>query len=110
MEYLFSYGTLQYPAVQQSSFGRLLKGKKDFLLGYKIEQTKIEDESVVSTSGDEYHPIAVYTGNTGDSIEGVVFEITAEELQKSDEYEVSQYKRVEAVLKSGKRAWVYIKQ
>lgn len=106
---LFSYGTLQYPAVQQSSFGRLLKGQKDVLLGYKIEQIKIEDASVVSTSGDEYHPIAVYTGNNDDEIDGIVFEVSEDELKKSDEYEVSQYRRVETKLRSGKKTWVYAK-
>lgn len=108
MENLFSYGTLQYPAVQQSSFGRLLDGEQDVLLGFKIEQTKIEDANVVATSGDEYHPIAVYTGDFSDTVEGMVFEITAEELRQSDKYEVSQYRRVEAILKSGKKAWVYM--
>ncbi|MFX3626117.1 MAG: gamma-glutamylcyclotransferase family protein [bacterium] len=109
MENLFSYGTLQYPSVQQNSFGRLLEGERDYLLGYKIEQTKIEDATVVATSGDEYHPIAIYTGNVDDSISGMVFSITKEELQKSDAYEVSQYKRVGVKLKSGKDAWVYVR-
>jgi gamma-glutamylcyclotransferase (GGCT)/AIG2-like uncharacterized protein YtfP len=109
MENLFSYGTLQYESVQLSSFGRLLEGEKDYLVGYEIEQTKIENTDVVATSGDEYHPIAVYTGNTNDSIEGKVFKISKEELQKSDEYEVSQYRRVEVTLRSGKQAWVYVK-
>lgn len=108
MENLFSYGTLQYNSVQQSSFGRLLEGEKDILVGYKIEQTKIDNANVVATSGDEYHPIAIYTGNIGDTVEGMVFSITKEELQKSDDYEVSQYRRVEATLKSGKKAWVYV--
>ena len=35
--------------------------------------------------------------------------ITAAELAAADTHEVSAYKRVEAVLKSGKSAWVYVK-
>ncbi|TWF46555.1 hypothetical protein [Neorhizobium alkalisoli] len=31
---LFSYGTLQYPEVQKASFGRLLEGTDDAILGF----------------------------------------------------------------------------
>lgn len=79
---LFSYGTLQLESVQQSSFGRLLKGAKDTLVGYKVEDTLIDNEEVVKTSGLAYHPIAIYTGNTSDEIDGVVFEITEDELKR----------------------------
>ncbi|RUM82060.1 MAG: gamma-glutamylcyclotransferase, partial [Candidatus Thioglobus sp.] len=33
---------------------------------------------------------------------------TADELAQSDEYEVDEYQRVLAKLKSGKQAWVYV--
>lgn len=108
MQNLFSYGTLQLESVQQSSFGRLLKGTKDTLVGYELEEIHIDDEGVVATSGLAYHPIAFYTGDSSDEIEGIVFEITDDELHQSDKYEVSQYRRVEATLKSGTRAWVYV--
>ena len=39
----------------------------------------------------------------------MVFEITADELAAADAYEVADYKRVEIMLLSGKKAWVYIK-
>ncbi|TMH53138.1 MAG: hypothetical protein E6H60_04520 [Betaproteobacteria bacterium] len=40
---------------------------------------------------------------------GTVFEITNAELAAADQYEqVATYKRVAAMLASGKRAWVYI--
>jgi hypothetical protein len=35
-EKLFSYGTLQYEAVQLDTFGRTLLGQKDVLLGYRL--------------------------------------------------------------------------
>jgi len=38
-----------------------------------------------------------------------VFEITQQELEAADRYEVSDYKRVSVLLKSGVHAWVYIK-
>ncbi len=40
MEKLFSYGTLQYEAVQLDTFGRKLDGKKDKLFKHKIERVK----------------------------------------------------------------------
>jgi hypothetical protein len=42
-------------------------------------------------------------------VSGTVFKITAEELAAADAYEVSDYKRIETILASGTRAWVYIK-
>jgi hypothetical protein len=39
----------------------------------------------------------------------MVFEITAAELAAADRYEVADYKRVEVVLCSGLKAWVYVK-
>jgi hypothetical protein len=37
------------------------------------------------------------------------YAVTAAELAAADAYEVSAYKRIEVVLKSGKSAWVYVK-
>ena len=108
MENLFSYGTLQIENVQLDTFGRLLAGSADSLSGYKKEMVKIEDEKVVATSGEAYHPIITFTDNPNDEIAGTVFEITPEELKQADEYEVDSYKRISVQLKSGKKAWVYV--
>lgn len=108
MENLFSYGTLQNDNVQIETFGRLLTGQKDILPGYKKTMVKIKDENVVATSGEAYHPIISYTGNASDEIEGTVFQVTKDELMQVDEYEVDSYKRVAAILSSGKSAWVYV--
>lgn len=107
--YLFSYGTLQKEKVQLSSFGRILKGAKDALPKYQLQQLKITDEEVLAKSEQAYHPIAVYTNNTNDVIEGIVFEISEEELLAADAYEVADYKRVAVMLSSGLEAWVYVK-
>ena len=37
MERLFSYGTLQLPEVQTATFGRLLQGQADSLVGFRQE-------------------------------------------------------------------------
>ena len=107
--YLFSYGTLQLESVQRSSFGRLLEGKADALQGYRQEMLEITDPQVLTTSGERFHPVLVQSGNMADEIPGTVFQITPEELAAADKYEVANYKRIEVTLKSGRRAWVYVK-
>ncbi|WP_158812937.1 gamma-glutamylcyclotransferase family protein [Methylocapsa sp. S129] len=107
--YLFSYGTLQQESVQIASFGRLLKGADDALLGYKQSMIEITDPDVIRKSGKNFHPIVVATDNPRDEVPGKVFEITEAELAAADAYEVSDYKRVSAPLKSGVDAWVYVR-
>ncbi|WP_462158499.1 gamma-glutamylcyclotransferase family protein [Pseudoalteromonas sp. GB56] len=108
MHKLFSYGTLQLPKVQLETFGRLLEGHKDTLLGYVLNEVKITDADVIKTSGKEIHPILTYSGNCQDRVEGMVFYITDEELRQSDAYEVDEYTRVMAEFLSKNHAWVYV--
>ena len=108
MPKLFSYGTLQYPKVQMDTYGRLLKGIVEELLGYRLEFVKITDTAVLKSSGLAEHPILRYSGNMDDKVKGLVFEITDDELLQSDKYEVDDYKRVIGEFNSGIRAWVYV--
>jgi hypothetical protein len=108
MEYLFSYDTLQLEKVQLNLFKRILNGDKDVLSGYKIETISISDKSVRKLSGESIHKIISYTGNEADRVEGTVYSITYDELLHSDKYEVSDYKRVQVKLISGKVVWVYV--
>jgi gamma-glutamylcyclotransferase (GGCT)/AIG2-like uncharacterized protein YtfP len=105
---LFSYGTLQQDGVQLASFGRLLKGAADALPGWTCEMVEITDPAVLAKSGMRLHPILV-RGTASDSVTGMVFEITEDELASADRYEVADYKRILARLKSGMDAWVYVK-
>ncbi len=109
MPYLFSYGTLQLSQVQKETFGRLLKGKADALIGFRIEQVEITDPDVLAKSGARFHPITLRSDDLNDRVEGTVFEITEAELVQADSYEVDDYKRVEVTLASGRKAWLYIK-
>jgi predicted SnoaL-like aldol condensation-catalyzing enzyme len=43
-------------------------------------------------------------------VEGVLFEVTAEEILKADAYEVDEYKRIETVFRSGKTGFIYIQK
>jgi gamma-glutamylcyclotransferase (GGCT)/AIG2-like uncharacterized protein YtfP len=106
---LFSYGTLQSEAVQMKSFGRLLEGRTDAMPGFKKEMIEIVDPYVIELSGERFHPVVRASANSNDEVAGKVFFISAEELEAADRYEVSDYKRIEVILKSGIQAWVYVK-
>jgi gamma-glutamylcyclotransferase (GGCT)/AIG2-like uncharacterized protein YtfP len=107
MELLFSYGTLQQKNVQVVNFGRELDGLKDTLSKYIVSNIKITDERVIRESGKDVHLILRYTGNVGDEVTGTVFELSDNELTLADDYEVDDYKRVPAELKSGRICWIY---
>lgn len=107
-EKLFSYGTLQYESVQISTFGRKLNGVADVLTGYHLTTIEISDRNVIEASGNAVHPILIYTGNESDEVQGIVFDVTLEELLSADQYEVAEYKRVSEKLRSGENAWVYV--
>src|SRR5256885_6832475 len=105
---LFSYGTLQQPEVQRATYGRLLDGEPDALIGYRLVALEISDPEVVRISGKAVHTIARETGELADRIPGMVFLLSEAELEATDAYEVDAYARVEAELESGRTAWVYV--
>jgi hypothetical protein len=105
---LFSYGTLRQPEVQRATYGRLLGGRQDVLVGYRLAPLAITDSEVVRISGKAVHSIARFSGDPRDRIDGVVFRLTPTELAATDRYEVDVYARVEAELASGTRAFVYV--
>ena len=106
-EYLFSYGTLQKAEVQLKLFGRLLNGTKDSLTGYKTSKVEITDEAFLANGEQSVQLSAVLSADG--KIEGIVFELTADELAHADTYEPAEYSRVVVTLASGKRAWIYLK-
>jgi gamma-glutamylcyclotransferase (GGCT)/AIG2-like uncharacterized protein YtfP len=110
MPNLFSYGTLQKGQVQIETFGRILKGEKDTLVGYNIKMVEITYPEVIRKSGQTLHPIIDYTENMNDKVEGVLFEVTIEELLNADSYEVDAYKRIETEFQSGKKGFIYVKK
>ena len=105
---LFSYGTLRQAGVQRATFGRLLEGRADVLAGYALSPMTIADPHVVATSGLAVHTIARPTGDPADRIEGLVFRVTAAELEAADRYESGPIRRVAVRLDSGEEAFVYV--
>ncbi|MGN6531693.1 MAG: gamma-glutamylcyclotransferase family protein [Ginsengibacter sp.] len=110
MPFLFSYGTLQKEQVQIETFGRILQGEKDNLPGYEVSMLEITDAEVLRKSNQKYHPILQFSGNENSMVEGMLYELTNEEISRADEYEVEDYKRIEAVFKSGKTGFIYVKK
>jgi hypothetical protein len=110
MPNLFSYGTLQKEQVQLETFGRILRGEKDILVGYQLKMLEIKDPGVLRKSNQKYHPILEFSENSADEIEGVLFEVSNKEILYADEYEVDDYKRIETVFKSGKKGFIYVRK
>lgn len=108
MSLLFSYGMLQQEDVQLATFGRRVVGVPDELPGFIMSSVKIADAKFVAETGMTHYSNVVFTGVLADRIQGMVLEVTDEELAASDEYEAdADYFRREETLASGNRAWVY---
>ncbi len=109
MALLFSYGSLQQENVQLSTFGRLLYGQRDELLGFELTPIKIDNPQLVAISGKAQHVTLTFNGSNESRVSGMVFEITDTELAAADKYEeLASYQRIAATLASGKQAWVYV--
>jgi hypothetical protein len=105
---LFSYGTLQMREVQLANYGRPLEGEPDVLVGYRMVILPDRDPHAVRVSGTKTHMVVQQTGDPTDRVTGVVFLLTADELEATDRYEGSDYGRAELTLESGRRALVYV--
>jgi hypothetical protein len=105
---LFSYGTLQLERVQLATFGRLLHGTPDAMVGYRLEPMEIADREVIAISGSSVHTNLVLSDDPADEVPGTVFELTTADLAAADDYEVDGYERVSIRLRSGVEAFVYI--
>jgi len=104
---LFSYGTLQKEIVQIDLFGRGLAGSADILRGYRISIVEITDETFLSKGEGKYQKTLMISDDN-DIVDGTALEITDEELLLADEYEPKNYKRINVMLDSGKKAWIYV--
>ncbi len=97
MHKLFTYGTLRDPATQERLLGRTLgKGLPDTLRGYRL--AKLTGIHFV---------YSILQPQSGSTVDGVLFEVTPDELEQLDEYEGEAYQRISVTLVSKTRAWVY---
>lgn len=107
MPYLFSAGTLQDPAMQLSTFGRLLKGEPDQLFCYEQDWLTAADPRGGTATTQVRYPVVRFTGRSDTFVEGTVFEVSEAELALADHAEPIEYGRIVVTLGSGKEAWVY---
>ena len=70
MPLLFSYGTLQRDDVQRATFGRLLRGRPDELVGFARSTVTVADPAFVAASGKAEHAIVRHTGRPDDRVRG----------------------------------------
>lgn len=83
--------------VQKKVIGGVVESEDDTLVGFV--------KSKVVINNNTYHILVEGEGE----IAGMVLFIDEKELEKIDEYETKAYRRIEKELKSGKKAWVYVK-
>lgn len=107
MPLLFSYGTLQQEPVQVSTFGRVLSGSPDELVGFEQVAVEIRDPRFLASGGAPQQTIVRLTGRGEHRVRGMAFEVTDAELASADAYEPAGYARVATTLASGRQAWVY---
>ena len=108
MPLLFSYGTLQQPDVQRSTFGRLLDGQRDELPRFEPSQVRIDDPQVAAAAGRTHHANVIFNGRDDSRVGGTVFDVSDAELAAADVYErTAAYERIAVTLASGRKAWVY---
>ena len=97
MEKLFTYGTLTIPATQYQLLGRKLgEGTPDILRGYRLAKLQ-----------GIHHVYSILQPQAGSTVDGLLYEVTQEELEQLDKYEGDAYQRVSVTLVSKTRAWVY---
>lgn len=98
MELLFVYGTLKDRNQQQAILGRQLVGKPGRLRGYRLKTLR---------EGRSVYPIIEEGG--GEIVDGVVLEVSDEDLKRLDVYEGESYRRGRVALESGDDCWAYMK-
>ena len=111
MPLLFSYGTLQQPDVQLSTFGRLLRGERDELPGFSLTRVPIEDPQLAAVAGTTHHANVTFNGRDDSRVSGTAYEVTDAELAQADRYEApAAYTRIAVTLASHQPAWVFVHQ
>jgi len=99
MPMLFSYGTLRLEDVQRKVFGRRVASKQDALVGFVRESVVIEGATEANVR---------FAGGSS-RVDGVVLDVTDDELARADDYELPYgYERIAVKLASGTEAWVYV--
>lgn len=106
---LFSYDLLNSEEIQRQLYGRELQGKADTLSGYTLKNSSILNGAVMNKeTSPAYSGCAIKSKDPNDKIKGKVFEITGEELVKTDRHLVEHYDKIRATTDTGAEVWLYI--
>jgi gamma-glutamylcyclotransferase (GGCT)/AIG2-like uncharacterized protein YtfP len=100
MENLFAYGSLRKKKYKKLFWTNTKRSSRK-IIRYEVKRIEIEE------FGLENYPIITPTEDDSDCIEGIVYELTVEELQLSDTYEGNSYSRIQVPLKSKQMVWAY---
>ena len=84
-----------------------MQGSTDVLKGYRLQEVEISDKAFLAKGEEKKQLTAVETNNEDDEVNGTALELTAAELELTDQYEPQGYRRVKVRLASGKEAWLY---
>lgn len=98
MELLFVYGTIKDRNEQQAVLGRQLIGRPGRLHGFRLKSLR---------EGRSVYPII--EEGAGEVIEGLVMEVSGEDLKRLDVYEGESYRRGRVALESGDDCWAYMR-
>jgi|TARA_B110000263_G_scaffold243830_1_gene251076 gamma-glutamylcyclotransferase (GGCT)/AIG2-like uncharacterized protein YtfP len=96
MKKLFVYGTLIDKGIQKGVLGREVSCREDTLLDYSKKPHTI------------FKVYPTIKKHTGDSVNGVVLDVTDHDLNLLDRYESNLYKKIDIKLASGIEAITYI--
>jgi gamma-glutamylcyclotransferase (GGCT)/AIG2-like uncharacterized protein YtfP len=108
---IFSYGSLQQEAVQLATYGRVLHGDPDELIGWVRTEIAVPKRHKAAAAGLTHYANVERSSQLGNRVAGTVFDITEAELAATDAYELeAEYGRVLAALASRRSAWVYVSQ
>ncbi len=98
MELLFVYGTIKDRNEQQAVLGRQLIGRPGRLHGFRLKSLR---------EGRSVYPII--EEGAGEVIEGLVMEVSGEDLKRLDVNEGESYRRGRVALESGDDCWAYMR-
>lgn len=95
---LFVYGTLMDAIERGTVFSRQVITKNNTLDEYSKSSVKIENIEYPALVSDK-----------SGKVDGVVFQVTPDELKKIDDWETCAYRRIRVTLKDDSKAWTYVK-
>jgi len=100
--HVFAYGHLQNDEIQMRVFKKIINGHREVLKGYTISDKMVADKFPAKESSG---PL---TTDVDGGLEGTVLSLTETQLKLVDAFEGNLYERMQVLLLSGLKVWIYI--